>query len=56
MAHDEADRAEDPRAHWRQLPPEPVTHIEEIHVGPSASDHALPAFDPDQDFIRRYGA
>ncbi|MGV9817692.1 hypothetical protein [Nocardia xishanensis] len=56
MPQDESrDRSEDPRAHWRHLPPEPTRYIEEIYVGPSASDHALPAADPDQDVIRRYG-
>ncbi|MEV0031330.1 hypothetical protein [Nocardia sp. NPDC050793] len=56
MAHDESrDRSEDPRAHWRHLPAEPTRHIEEIYVGPGASDYDLPAVDPDQDFIRRYG-
>ncbi|WP_278261415.1 hypothetical protein [Nocardia sp. AG03] len=45
----------DPRAQWRQLPPEPERLIEETAVDTSATDHGLPAIDLTEEFVRKYG-
>ncbi|MGX1810301.1 hypothetical protein ACWIGI_31690 [Nocardia sp. NPDC055321] len=46
---------EDPRAHWRHLPPEPTPFVEETQVAGTSSSFTVPSIDPAQDFIRLYG-
>ncbi|MFC4127160.1 hypothetical protein [Nocardia rhizosphaerae] len=43
----------DPRAKWRQLPPEPVAYVEATSVETRASEAGVPAVDVTEDFMRR---
>ncbi|MEU3014986.1 hypothetical protein [Nocardia asteroides] len=45
----------DPRAKWRELPPEPEAFIEETTVETRAADLGVPAVDLTEEFVRKYG-
>lgn len=54
MSSNSHEEANDPRAHWRHLPPEPTPSVEETHIDGSSSSYTVPSVDPTQDFIRLY--
>ncbi|MFF0542207.1 hypothetical protein ACWEVD_09890 [Nocardia thailandica] len=45
----------DPRARWRELPPEPTTFVEETSREIGAADLGIPAIDLTEDWVRKYG-
>lgn len=45
----------DPRAHWRELPPEPSALIEETTIETRAAELGFPAVDVTEDFVRKHG-
>ncbi|MGS2809953.1 hypothetical protein [Nocardia sp. MW-W600-9] len=45
----------DPRARWRELPPEPSALIEETTIDTRGADQGIPAVDLTEDFVRKYG-
>ncbi|MFE6923830.1 hypothetical protein ACFVAV_22585 [Nocardia sp. NPDC057663] len=51
----EQNEGVDPRARWRELPPEPSELIEETTVDTRAADLGVPAVDVTEEFVRKYG-
>lgn len=47
--------ADDPRARWRELPPEPTELVEETSLETRAADLGIPAIDLTEEFVRKYG-
>ena len=45
----------DPRARWRELPPEPSELIEETTIETRGVDQGVPAVDLTEEFVRKYG-
>ncbi|MBL1078528.1 hypothetical protein JK358_29395 [Nocardia sp. 2] len=45
----------DPRARWRELPPEPDRWIETVATEPGASGYGAAGVDPGEDVVRFYG-
>ena len=45
----------DPRAKWRELPPEPAEYVEETSIEIRAADLGIPAIDLTEDWVRKYG-
>ncbi|MGW5309852.1 hypothetical protein ACWEQ0_08240 [Nocardia thailandica] len=45
----------DPRAQWREMPPEPTEFVEETSRETRAADLGIPAIDLTEDWVRKYG-
>ncbi|MEV6771717.1 hypothetical protein AB0N05_24140 [Nocardia sp. NPDC051030] len=56
MAEHTSGGEQDPRARWRQLPPEPDKWVEETALDPGSAGYTVPNVDPTEEFLRRYGS